>query len=224
MYLALARSRFWTFVALSVACMACSGNASAPQDESSAVVIAAVELQFEDPSPGGQSVWLANRGTSEQDISCWPGSVSDSFAGDAFYLPSSASASTIVFQWTTGGNFVIGDGNSGVGMTSTFWSAQWRSANVVSGGTAPSAFKGFAGSPDGPTTCGGTFSARPGNSTPPPESVPSFTPMLVTSSVEKVGNTITGSKPSIVVVQTNAGYGPAPGHTGTAQVIAVLCP
>ena len=35
------------------------------------VVIAAVELQFEDPSPGGQSVWLANRGTTEQDISCW---------------------------------------------------------------------------------------------------------------------------------------------------------
>ena len=34
------------------------------------VVIAAVELQFEDPSPGGQSVWIANRGTAEQDISC----------------------------------------------------------------------------------------------------------------------------------------------------------
>ena len=35
------------------------------------MLIAAVELQFEDPSPGGQSVWLANRGTVEQDISCW---------------------------------------------------------------------------------------------------------------------------------------------------------
>ncbi len=35
------------------------------------VVIAAIELQFEDPSPGGQSVWLANRGLTEQDISCW---------------------------------------------------------------------------------------------------------------------------------------------------------
>jgi hypothetical protein len=58
-------------IALGLALCACGGNASAPQDESSAVVIAAVELQFEDPSPGGQSVWLANRGTSEQDISCW---------------------------------------------------------------------------------------------------------------------------------------------------------
>jgi hypothetical protein len=35
------------------------------------IVIAAIELQFEDPSPGGQSVWLANRGTNEQDVSCW---------------------------------------------------------------------------------------------------------------------------------------------------------
>ena len=153
-----------------------------------------------------------------------PGTVSAAFAGDAFYLPSSASAATIVFQWTEGGNFVIGDGNSGIGLTATFWGAQWNSANVVSGGTAPSAFKGFAGTPAGPTTCGGTFSAHPGNSTPPPDTVPSFTPMLVTDSVEKNGNTITGTKPSIVVVQTNAGYGPAPGHAGTARVVAVLCP
>ena len=71
MYDALAKSRCWTFVVVSVACLACSGNAGAPQDESSAVVIAAVELQFEDPSPGGQSVWIANRGMREQDISCW---------------------------------------------------------------------------------------------------------------------------------------------------------
>lgn len=71
MYGAAAKSRFGTFVVLCVACCACSGNASAPQDESAAVVIAAVELQFEDPSPGGQAVWLANRGASEQDISCW---------------------------------------------------------------------------------------------------------------------------------------------------------
>lgn len=38
---------------------------------SQSVVIAAVELQFEDPSPGGQSVYVVNRGTTDQDISCW---------------------------------------------------------------------------------------------------------------------------------------------------------
>lgn len=71
MYGVARRTRLGRLILLSAACWSCSGNASAPQDDSAAVVIAAVELQFEDPSPGGQSVWLANRGTSEQDISCW---------------------------------------------------------------------------------------------------------------------------------------------------------
>lgn len=65
-------------VALGVALGGCGANASnpdagsqSPQVRPPSIVIAAVELQFEDPMPGGQSVWLANRGTSEQDISCW---------------------------------------------------------------------------------------------------------------------------------------------------------
>jgi len=66
-------------VLLCVASWGCSANAGnsqgggpvSPTGGALPVVIAAVELQFEDPSPGGQSVWLANRGTSEQDISCW---------------------------------------------------------------------------------------------------------------------------------------------------------
>ena len=32
--------------------------------------IIAVELQFEDPSPGGQAVWIANGGTTDADLSC----------------------------------------------------------------------------------------------------------------------------------------------------------
>jgi hypothetical protein len=66
-------------VSLCVTALGCGANASNPQGAAPlsptgapvSVVIAAVELQFEDPSPGGQSVWLANRGTSDQDISCW---------------------------------------------------------------------------------------------------------------------------------------------------------
>ncbi len=152
-----------------------------------------------------------------------PGTVSASFAGDAFYLPSGASTATIVFQWTAGGNFVIGNGNAALGTTATFWGAQWATANSVSGGTAPSSFKGFSTNPSGPTTCGGTWSTSTGNSAPPPNTVPSYTAMLVTSSVTKSGSTITGSKPAIVIVRTNPGYGSAPGHTGTAEVVAVLC-
>ena len=32
--------------------------------------ITAVELQFEDPSPGGQAVWIANGGDTDADLSC----------------------------------------------------------------------------------------------------------------------------------------------------------
>jgi hypothetical protein len=152
-----------------------------------------------------------------------PGTVSSSFAGDAYYLPSSDSDSVIVFQWTTGGNFVIGDGNAAIGSTATFWSSQWSAANSVSGGPAPDSFKGFSNVPAGPTVCGGTFSTTGGNSPPPPGEVPSYTAMLVTSSVGKTGNIVTGTKPAIVVVRTNPGYGPSPGHAGTAEVLAVLC-
>jgi len=54
--------------------------------------------------------------------------------------------------------------------------------------------------------------------------VPSYTAVLVTGSVVKTGNTITGTKPAIVIARTNPWYGPARGHVGTAEVLAVLCP
>jgi hypothetical protein len=47
--------------------------------------------------------------------------------------------------------------------------------------------------------------------------------MLVTTSVTESGGTISGTKPSLVIVRTNAGYQPAAGHAGTGQVVAVLC-
>jgi hypothetical protein len=48
--------------------------------------------------------------------------------------------------------------------------------------------------------------------------------VLVTSTVGKNGSTLSGNTARIIVVQTNAGYGPAPGHTGTGKVIAQFCP
>ena len=153
-----------------------------------------------------------------------PGVVSANFAGDAYYLSSNANATTIVFQWTDGGNFVIGSGNAAIAGTATFWGSQWSTANTVGAGAAPDSFKGFSNAPAGPTTCGATWDSSGGNSPPPPSGLPSYTAMLVTDSVTKSGPTITGTKPSIVVVRTNPGYGPSPGKAGTAEVLAVLCP
>jgi len=152
-----------------------------------------------------------------------PGTISAAFAGDSDYEPSSANAATTVFAYTVGGNFVIGDLDASGSGVVTFWGSGWSSANHISGGPAPNSFEGLANDPAGATSCGGAWSTNPGNSPAPPASVPSYTAMLVTSSVMKSGSTIVGTKPLLVIVRTNAGYQPSPGHAGTGQVVAVLC-
>ena len=105
----------------------------------------------------------------------------------------------------------------------TFWGSQWSTVNKVSGGAAPSAFKGFAKFPASPT-CGGTFTTDPGNSAPPPNGpLPAYMSVIVTSNVTKSGSTISGTIVHIVIVKTNAGYDANPGHPGTGTVVATVC-
>jgi hypothetical protein len=122
------------------------------------------------------------------------------------------------------GSFVIGNQDAVVGNAVTFWDAQWEKDNSLSGGPAPTAFKGFADQTStAPPACGGNWTSLPGNSSKPPDTVPPFMAVIASSSVTKSGPTITGDVPMIVIVQTNPGYGPAPGHTGTGTVVVVLC-
>jgi len=37
------------------------------------------------------------------------------------------------------------------------------------------------------------------------------------------GSTISGNTPHIVIVKTNPGYAPNPGHAGTGTVVLVIC-
>ena len=152
------------------------------------------------------------------------------FAGDAFYLQSSDSKKVIVFAFPSNGAFVLGDNTvAGAGSgTVTWWSDSWSLLDSVSGGPAPASFKGFAGTVTLPTTspanlCGTTFSTRPGNSAPPTSSVPSYMGVLVASSVTKSGSTINGTWAKIVVVKTDPGYQPNPGHPGTGTIVATFC-
>ena len=62
-----------------------------------------------------------------------PGTITASFLGDPFYLPSSKTKATIMFGFPAFGDFVIGDG--------TFWGAQWSSNNTLSGGPLPRALR-----------------------------------------------------------------------------------
>lgn len=130
------------------------------------------------------------------------------------------SSTVLIYAFAPGGgSFVIGDKESQNGTAVTFWGAQWSSINKLSSGSAPSSFKGFAQSPTTPAL-GTSWSADPGNSTPPPRgALPAYMGVIVTSAAAKSGPNITGDSMQIVIVQTNPGYDANPGHAGTGTVI-----
>jgi hypothetical protein len=106
-----------------------------------------------------------------------PQPLTANFAGDAYYLPSSDTGkATTVFAFPTGGAFVLGDRTvaaAGRNAPVTWWDARWSTANLLSGGSAPPAFKGFANRIAGlptaspSTACRGTWTSSGGTSPPP---------------------------------------------------------
>jgi uncharacterized repeat protein (TIGR01451 family) len=159
-----------------------------------------------------------------------PETVGATFAGDGYYRPASDSTAAIVFAFPSRGAFVLGDGTvatAGSG-TVTWWSDSWSKLNVLGGGGAPSAFKGFAGVVSLPTGSPATMCTKPwrttgGNSPPPTSGVPSYMGVIVSGSVSKSGSTISGNGLHIVVVETRPGYGPDPGHAGTGTIVGTFC-
>jgi len=151
-----------------------------------------------------------------------PTTVKAEFAGDTYYLPSSDTKSALIYQPTTGGGaFVIGD-RSTTG-TVTFWGSQWSTTNSLTGGAAPSSFKGFAKNPTSPS-CGTTWTTDPGNSAPPPAGpLPAYVQVIVTSKATKSGSQISGDILHILIVRTNSGYDANQGHPGTGTVVATIC-
>lgn len=152
------------------------------------------------------------------------GRVSLRFDGTPCYASSSASANTLIFEFPAGGTFVIGDVVPGasVGTQVYFWGAQWHKENTLSGGPTPPAFKGFEDSLDHPA-CGQSWTSRPGNSSDPPATIPSYMGVIVSSSISQSGSTIAGDTVAIVVVRTDAGYEPNPGHPGTGRIVGRVC-
>jgi hypothetical protein len=152
-----------------------------------------------------------------------------SFAGDTYYLPSADTSKTaVVFAFPSRGDFVLGNSTvaaAGPLTTLTWWSSDWSLLNTVSGGPVTTSFKGFAGelTPSSPPACGGTWTTRPGNSPPPVGGIPSYMGVLVPSTITASGSTISGNTVKIVVVKTNPGYSPSPGHNGTGTYVATYC-
>jgi hypothetical protein len=108
--------------------------------------------------------------------------------------------------------------------TVTWWASSWFTLNTLSSGPAPSSFKGFAQQlSTTPPACGGTWTTTTGNSPPPPATVPREMAVIVSSKIVQTGHTIMGDIAAIVLVKTNPGYAPNPGHAGTGTVTGVLC-
>jgi len=148
--------------------------------------------------------------------------VAGNFIGDAYYLPSSVSGNVISFAFPVRGDFVVGDGTATGAVE--FWGDDWASVNVLSGGPASAAFKGFAASTSTPPACGTAWTSQPGNSSDPPNSpLPSYMGVIVSNAVAKSGSTISGNTVKIVVVTTNPGYEGNPEHHGTGTVVATYC-
>ena len=200
------------------------------------------------PVPSGQTITLSLGGQtctgttdSAGNASCTltftgplgPEPISATFAGDAYYEPSSDTDDTaIVFAFPERGSFTLGDTTVAAATSTTsvtWWGAHWSSLNVLSGGPAPSADKGFAADVQSlpttspPATCAGTWTTGGGSSSDPASTVPSYMGVLVTPDATQSGSTIAGSFAKIVVVKTDPGFSGAPGHPGTGVIVATFC-
>lgn len=138
-----------------------------------------------------------------------------------------ATCTVTVFAFATssGATFVIGDMEATPLNHVTWWSSMWAALNPMTGGPPPASMKGFAGFEDMPAipNCGSSYTTDPGNSTPPPPTVPDYMGVIVSSKITQNGSVINGDIKEIVVVKNDPGYAPSPGHTGTGTIVAVVC-
>jgi hypothetical protein len=155
--------------------------------------------------------------------------ITATYEGDAKHEGSKGTTTVTVISPTAlaHGSFVIGDENAVVGKSVTFyevewWGSNWWKLNSLSGGPAPSDFKGFAESSPSPPECDRQWTTNSGNSSGPPAAVPEYMEVIGASKITQSGPTITGNTRKLAVVKTNPGYLPDPGHKGTGKVVAVI--
>jgi len=127
----------------------------------------------------------------------------------------------IVYAYPAGGDFVIGNDHTAVGSQVTFWGSQWAKNNPAVS-TPPAAFKGFENSSATPA-CSSTWTSTPGNSPNPPNAIPTYMAVVVSTHVTQNGSTMTGDVQHVVIVATGPGYAGDPGHDGTGVIVATLC-
>jgi len=177
-------------------------------------------------APGGSMTCTASHTvTAAEDAAGQVSNTATVSSNEAADVQSSLSIPVEILA--VGGTFVVGDLTVGpvanaVGESVNFWGAQWWKNNSLSGGTGPAAFKGFEDSTATPS-CGMNWTTDPGNSTPPPSTIPQYMAIIVASTVTKSGPAISGDILHVVIVKTNPGYAGNPGHAGTGTIVSVVC-
>ncbi len=164
-----------------------------------------------------------------------PNAIQVSFAGDNFYKPSITGAGVTVYLSTS---FVVWGGNAGglhLGQDVNFWGHSW--ADQVTGGNfhANPSFKGFADPVNQVHVCepgagtGGAlddqcWQSKPGNSFPPPLTLPAFIEVIISTAIAKQGSEIFGNIAAAAVCQVDPtpAYAPDPGHLGFCKLVAVV--
>ncbi len=148
--------------------------------------------------------------------SCSGGSLTEASLLLAAGETASCSITNTLIAFLERGAFVIGADGVKLNASVTWWSTEWSSANILSGGSAPASFKGFAATfnPTAPVV-GGAWTTGPGASSKPPSVVPTYMAVIVTSSVTKNGSSISGDIVGVVLVKNGPVY-------GTGTIVAIL--
>ena len=140
-----------------------------------------------------------------------------------------ASTPALVYRFATPANasFAIGDATVAPGTRVTWWGSKWDKLNPFSTDEqGPGSFKGFvqAAASKAAPACGSTWSSSSsGGSVALPASVPAYMAVIVASGVTKSSSAIAGDVRHVVVVKTDPGYEPNPGHAGTGTIVGSVC-
>jgi PKD repeat protein len=130
-------------------------------------------------------------------------------------VTASASTRTLAFAFPANGVYVIGD-RSATGSV-TFFGGDWAKQNSLSGGKAPSAFKGFVQTAP---ACRGDWTTRPGGDDGNTDgagqgNLPAYMAVIVSSSVTKSKDTISGNSVRFAIVKVDPQNGDQVVGTGT---------
>lgn len=163
-----------------------------------------------------------------------PSSMVVDFAGDGFFKPS---LQTIALTIYSPAAFVVWGGNSGglkIGQRVNFWGSQWES-QVINGQyfAANPSFKGWSGSAAASLQCQANvtpstltpacWQVKPGQSFPPSGTLPDFIEVIISTAIDKSGDTVFGNIAcgAVVKIDRTPPYGAVPGQPGFGTIVGV---